>query len=218
MVRIRYSDLPAGLHVSAKAEGRRTVIYLLPGLTPEQRKAALIRVRSGARMGYGPKLTPVGVTVAIAADRLRSTIRNGALAMRAHPLLLIPPLIVFVSAALVFVLLVSVSITFRPASPPAAVNSHPAGLRQHGGRGGNHGSAPAALAPGSTASPDPSSSPGRSHTPGHSASPSPSPTSSTPGSPSPQPSSPGASPSPSPSPSSSGLCLRVGPLGVCLPV
>ena len=43
MIKIVYRDLSPGLHASADAEGRSTIISLLPGLTPEQRKAALMK-------------------------------------------------------------------------------------------------------------------------------------------------------------------------------
>ena len=46
MVKIRYSELPAGLHVRAEARGRDTVIYLLPGLTPAQRRAIVTATAS----------------------------------------------------------------------------------------------------------------------------------------------------------------------------
>jgi hypothetical protein len=32
LIKIRYADLPAGLHVRAECSGRSTIIYLLPGL------------------------------------------------------------------------------------------------------------------------------------------------------------------------------------------
>ena len=64
MVKIRYSELPAGLHVSAKKHGRRAIIYLQPGLTAAERRAALVRVRKGSRMGHGPALSACGIALA----------------------------------------------------------------------------------------------------------------------------------------------------------
>ncbi len=55
MIKIRYTDLPAGLHIGGGPR-KDTVIYLLPGLTAAQRQAALRRARSSARMGHGPRL------------------------------------------------------------------------------------------------------------------------------------------------------------------
>ena len=61
MIKIRYADLPGGLHVRVEARGKDTIIYLLPGLTVAQRRAALRRARSSARMGHGPRLPAPGV-------------------------------------------------------------------------------------------------------------------------------------------------------------
>ena len=62
MITIRYADLPEGLHARAEARGRRTVIYLRPGLTAEQRRLSLRRARQSARMGYGPRLPGRGAS------------------------------------------------------------------------------------------------------------------------------------------------------------
>ena len=105
MVKIRYTELPAGLHVAVRAQGRSTVIYLLPGLTPDQRRAALARARSSGLIGQGPLLPPFALARAMAADRAVTLTRNGVLAMRGHPMLLLPPLIVLVSGAIVFTLM-----------------------------------------------------------------------------------------------------------------
>ena len=121
MVKIRYSELPPGLHVSATRDGRRTVIYLLPGLTPLERRAALIRVRSGARMGLGPELPRLSMTLALGADRMRTTVRNGVAAMRVHPVLLLPPLILLTSGAVVLSSFVTLTV-----NQPQATGSAPA--------------------------------------------------------------------------------------------
>jgi hypothetical protein len=105
MVRIRYSELPAGLHVIARAERRGTVVYLQPGLTPAQRRAALGRARSSAHMGRGPALPATQMAIAIAADRVRTTASYGVAAARGHPMLLLPPLVGLVSVAMVFALM-----------------------------------------------------------------------------------------------------------------
>jgi hypothetical protein len=90
MVRIRYSELPVGLHVTAVAVGRQTIVYLLPGLTRAERQAALLRVRSSAHMGHGPSLPAFGLARALAADWLRTRARTLGAAVRRHPLLLVP--------------------------------------------------------------------------------------------------------------------------------
>lgn len=102
MVKIRYSELPAGLHVSAAADREGTVVYLQPGLTSAQRRAALTRVRSSARMGQGPMLPRPAMARAIAADRMRTSSRIGTAAALRHPMLFLPPVILLVVSAVAF--------------------------------------------------------------------------------------------------------------------
>lgn len=239
MIKIRYSDLPPGLHARVDIEGRHTVVYLLPGLTPRQRGAALHRVRSSGRMGHGPRLPARGMARALAADQLRTTLRNGASAIRAHPALLIPPLMILVSGALAFLLLTSVSIVYRP--DPAVRGAAPATShagRRPNGRDSRLGDRRVVVITPVAANPPPParhhgrhhgrpSSPSPSRSPSPSASATPSPGSPSPGSPSPGPTVPapdpapssGPPPAPAPSPSppnGGGVCVRVGPLGVCV--
>jgi hypothetical protein len=228
MVKIRYAELPAGLHVTAQADRRGTVVYLLPGLTPVQRRAALIRVRSSARMGHGPRLPVLAMAIAIAADRVRTTTRIGAAAARGHPMLFLPPLVVLVSSAIVFTLMSFVTLTVSPhgQAAPAALplptlgadvqsspSPSPSPSKRHHHRRPAH-----SLSGYATVSPSPSASvstaAGRRHPSGPKPSPSDSPTL---GSPSPSPS-PSPQPSPSPSPSSSGTCINLGPFGLCVKV
>ena len=141
MIKIRYSDLPGGLHLSADVRGNHTILFLLPGLTAAQRKAAIRRARSAARVGHGPVLPALGLARAVAADRIATTVRNGSAAMRMHPAVFLPPMIMVLSAAIAYVLLVSVSIRLYPpqaagrgpvlgAARPGPV--HPAGGRRPG--------------------------------------------------------------------------------------
>lgn len=231
MIKIRYADLPAGLHIRAVARGRDTVIYLLPGLTAAQRQAALRRARSSARMGHGPRLPVPGVLGAVMVDRMRTTVRNGAAAMRGHPAILVPPLVIVLSAAVAYILLVSVDIRIHDpqANGPAGPGTPIA----------------AAVAPPGGSADDPGAQPGSAsrNTSGHSqrpthkrsggsqgGSPSPSPTPSpakSTSAPSPSPSPPAAA-SPTPTaggvnstgsgsglPGAGGVCLDPGPPGVC---
>jgi hypothetical protein len=85
MVKIRYADLPGGLHARAETRGRHAIIYLRPGLTPAQRREGLRRARQSARMGYGPRLPAADVEVALAVDRIRITVRNATAAVCQHP-------------------------------------------------------------------------------------------------------------------------------------
>jgi hypothetical protein len=225
VVKIRYAELPAGLHVSAEPHGRDTIIYLQPGLTAGQRRAALTRVRSSGRMGHGPRLSAAGLAMAVSADKLRTTGRNGLGAMRVHPLLLLPPLILLVSAAIVFVLTSFVTVTVRQherttAQPPGLVVTPGRAPTHHRGSGSGPPPAQPAVNPGSA--------PGRgasglapSPRTGQSPTPSPSPTIPVPVLTSPpSPTSPGPtaspSPQPSPDPTQTDTCVKIGPLGLCL--
>ena len=127
MIKIRYADLPGGLHVRAVARGRDTVIYLVPGLTVDQRRAALRRARSSARMGHGPPLSATGVTCAMVADRIRTTVGNAAAAMRVHPAMFVPITVVILSATVAYFLLMSVTIKVRP--PQAGWRTRRSSLR-----------------------------------------------------------------------------------------
>jgi hypothetical protein len=238
VIKIRYADLPGGLHIRAVARGKDTVVYLVPGLTAMQRQAALRRIRSSARMGHGPRLPAAGLAGAVMLDRVRTTVRNAAAAMWAHPTILVPPIVIIVSAAIAYMLLVSVSIRVRepqaggsgaagdpvPAAvaPPALGRPQdPAGRPPGSGRTGRS-RAPAPRpsggkhpAPGTSPSPSPTPAPTGTH-------PAPSPSTTPPlrpGSPSASAPSPGGTNSAPPSsrrPDAGGACLIVGPLGVCL--
>jgi len=210
MITIRYADLPEGLFARAESDGRKTVIYLRPGLTPAQRQEGLRRARQTARMGYGPRLPAAGVQAARAADRCRITMRNAAAAVGHHPASSTLLAGLLAAAVACYVIFVSVSVRFvheppfvsmpgpRPAPVPAQM-AIPLTPGTAPGSGGQRG----ADAPG----------PARSATAGP-ASHSPSPRGS--GLPPPTSPPPGGSPSPSPSASPTGVCLNVGPLGVCL--
>ena len=226
MIKIRYSELPAGLHVRAETHGRSTFIYLVPGLTLAERRAALLRIRRSASMGYGPRLPAVGLAAAIARDRIRATIWNGTSAFRAHPILLLP-VVVVLTATMVYIMTADVTLTIHsPQSGPGPFALGPGS--NHGPRGpaaypvGAKGPAGSVPSPGR---PSPGPTPGqhsRSPSPTGSRRPRPTPGTSSPapttppgsGSPTPGPTT--SPPVPSPSPSASGTCVRVGPLGICL--
>ena len=260
MIKIRYADLPQGLHAQVRTGGRRPVIYLLPGLSPAQRRDALRRLIRTSRQGYGPRLRVSGVAFAVARDVTTSAARTGLAAVRGHPAGS-GVLAAFLAAAVVcYSLFVTVTVRLgpRPAvPPPAAAGAAPSGLRQAGGSGrspgagastpagtqravtGPHGASPTGGAGGAGSGPSgsapsgsvPSGSvPTGSGPSGPAASPGPVPTGtwSAPGGvlPSvPAGASPGSSSAPSPSaapapaspgPNPGGLCLQLGPLGVCI--
>jgi hypothetical protein len=245
LIKIRYADLPPGLHVRAEANGRDTIIYLLPGLTHAERRAALLRVRRSASMGHGPCLPASRVAAAVARNRITATTRNGAAAFRAHPLLLLPPVLIVASATLVYVMLSAVSVTFPHAAPgppgalgpapaPGRARAHPgssAGYQSgpqapggQAGRGSGRGSGPASRSgPGSGSD---SGSPGSVPGGGVAGSGSPAPDPPDPGSSAPASAGPGSSPTaaasaaaPSPTPTSAPAAPLPSPSassGVCL--
>jgi hypothetical protein len=85
MIHVRYKELSPGLHGKAELSRRGTTVYLLPGLTGRQRKAALRRLRQEASRGFGPELPRPDLAVALAADRFRVGVRNTAAVVRQHP-------------------------------------------------------------------------------------------------------------------------------------
>ena len=113
MVKIRYAELPAGLHVVTEERDGCTIVYLQPGLTPSQRRAALTFARLSARIGHGASLPPVDLAFALAADRVRTTGRNLVSAVRRHPVLLLP-LVVVVSGVIVVTMLSVVTVSASP--------------------------------------------------------------------------------------------------------
>jgi hypothetical protein len=229
MVRIRYAELPAGLHVRVEAGRRRTVIYLKPGLTAGQRRAALMRARSSGRMGYGPRLPAAELAAAMILDRVVVLWINTVRAVRARPALVIPVALV-IAAAVLLVLVSPVRIEIDPhataghhllqATRPTPelgdrrggpghqnpVSAGSSGSRPGSARSSPAGPSPARHSPSPTAGPHPSSSPASPSPGGGGPAPSASPAPSATGSP---------APSPAPSPSAS-VCLVIGPLGICL--
>jgi hypothetical protein len=243
VIKIRYADLPEGLHARAEAEGSGAVIYLRRGLSPAQRRVALRGVRRAARFGSGPRLPVSGVALAAARDTAKSTTRNGIAAVRYHPAGSLFLTALFASVIVCYVLFVSVSIRLIPSPPvPGALvapgqgglggtpgprySASQGGQQGQGGQGGQGGqqvSGPrgsykaAAGAPAHGSASASAGGWGGGNSQLAAPSPVPLPTSSPVPSPSPGPT--GASPAPSPSGSNpGGLCVNVGPLGVCLSV
>ena len=116
MIKIFYRDLSPGLHASAEAEGRNTVISFLPGLTPDQRRAALRRIRHSGRMGHGPRVPAGKLAIALALDRVTAAVRTGTAVVRLHPAGSALPVVFFSAAAVIFVLMATVSIHVLPAA------------------------------------------------------------------------------------------------------
>ncbi len=99
MIRIRYRDLPSGVHARAEYAGRSTTIYLQPGLTSAQRKAALRRLRQEARMGCGPSLPCARLVAACAADWARRGTCQLIAIVRLHPVGTLLPVLLLAAMA-----------------------------------------------------------------------------------------------------------------------
>jgi hypothetical protein len=113
MIKIRYRDpneLSPGLHAAAERHGRSTTVYLLPGLSAAQRRAALRRLKISARRGYDPKLPAPQLAVALAADRIRTTVGWAGAVFRSHPAGSTVPVMVVSAGAIAFLALSAVSI------------------------------------------------------------------------------------------------------------
>ena len=126
MIRIRYSTaLQPGLHGRVERHGRDTFVYLLPGLTPQQRRAALRRMRQQGRMGIGPRL-PVGqLAAALLADRVRRAFGQAGAIVRVHPAGSTLP-VMAVSVAITSFLVLSALDVHIVHLPPQAAGGNPA--------------------------------------------------------------------------------------------
>lgn len=241
LIRIRYSDLQPGLHASAETEGRHTVLYLVPGLSPTDRQSAIDRLRASAKVGHGPKLPAIPLALALIADSITVNTRNAVAAARLHPTGLAIPAVVLAGAGVLYALLVTVSIhmgmpatsalTLEPlpvTSAPASPGSSPSPSHQAAAAAGGHSAGPAQSSwlPGS---PMPVPAVPAGHTaPGSTQPRQPAPSPGRPtvsSSPQPSPSKTGPwtkSPTPSPSPSKTrgsggnGHCLNLGLVHLCV--
>ncbi len=113
MIKIRYRDLnelSPGLHAAAERHGRNTMVYLLSGLTAQQRRAALRRLRLCARMGHGPALPTAQLALALLVDRVRTGVGQAGAVFRLHPAGSTLPVMVVSAGAIAFLLFSTVSI------------------------------------------------------------------------------------------------------------
>ena len=119
MIKIRYRDpreLAPGLYAAAERHSRGTTVYLLPGLSVAQRRAALRRLRISARRGCGPRLPAAQLVVALLADRVRTAAGRAGAVFRSHPAASTVPVMVVSAGAIAFLALSAVSI--RVIQPP----------------------------------------------------------------------------------------------------
>ena len=113
MIKIRYRDadeLSPGIHAAAVAQGRSTIVFLLPGLTAAERRSALRRLRLSARMGYCPPLPRAQLALALMVDRIRTTVGQLGTLVRSHPAGSTVPVMVISAGAIAFLALSAVSI------------------------------------------------------------------------------------------------------------
>ena len=136
VIHIRYKSLSPGMHAEAECGLRGIVVYLLPGLTSAQRKAALRRLRQEGSRGCGPRLPSAQLAAALVVDRMRSGVGNMAAVARQHPIGALLPT-VLAGALLAAFVAASVSVRMTPApvsgSPGATSWSIPAGIPGRGG-------------------------------------------------------------------------------------
>jgi hypothetical protein len=91
VIRIRYRDFSAHadevtwLYGRAERSATGTVVYLQPGLTPGQRRAAIRRLRQEGARGLGPPLPPAALLLAMAVDGVRATFGTMGAVIRLHP-------------------------------------------------------------------------------------------------------------------------------------
>jgi len=113
MIRIRYrgsNELSPGLHAAAERHRRGTTVYLLSGLTAQERRSALRRLRLSARMGHCPRLPAGQLALALLADRIRTTVGRAGAVLRLHPAGSTLPVMVLSGGAIAFLLFSTVSI------------------------------------------------------------------------------------------------------------
>ena len=98
-------------------------MYLLPGLSAAQRRAALRRLQISARRGYGPRLPAPQLALALVADRIRTHVGWAGAVFRSHPAGSTVPVMVVSAGAIAFLALSAVSI--RVIHPPRASGPPP---------------------------------------------------------------------------------------------
>ena len=143
MIKIRYRDpreLAPGLYAAAERHSRGTTVYLLPGLSVAQRRAALRRLRISARRGCGPQLPAPQLAVALLVHRIRTAAGRAGAVFRSHPAASTVPVMVVSAGAIAFLALSAVSIRViqppRGASLPSFAGVAAAGLPANAGAPG----------------------------------------------------------------------------------
>ena len=136
MIRIRYSsELQPGLHGRVERHGGATFVYLLPGLTPRQRQAALRRMRQQGRMGISPRLPAAQLATALLADRVRAAFGQAGAIVRVHPAGSTLPVMAVSVAITSFLVLSALSVHIVRLPPQAAGGRAGIGSAPGGGAG-----------------------------------------------------------------------------------
>ena len=120
MIKIRYRDANEfcpGLHATAERRGRIITVYLLPGLTAAERKAAFRRLRLSGRRGCGPRLTAPQLAFALVVDRIRTAIARVGSVFRSHPAGTTGPVMLISAGAIAFLVL-SAAVSIHILRPP----------------------------------------------------------------------------------------------------
>jgi hypothetical protein len=114
-VRYRHShELSPGLNASVECSRRGPVVYLVPGLTRDERRAALRRLRMASRVGAGPELPAAQLALALLADRIRTAAWRAGAIFRLHPAASALPVLVLSAGVVVFLALSAMSIQVLP--------------------------------------------------------------------------------------------------------
>src|SRR5580693_2979996 len=117
MISVRYChwrDLSPGLNATAQSNGRGTVVYLVPALTRDERRAALRRLRMASRIGAGPELPAAQLALALLADRIRTAAGRAGAIFRLHPAGSALPALLLSVGVIVFLVLSAVSMQVLP--------------------------------------------------------------------------------------------------------
>jgi hypothetical protein len=145
MISVRYChsyELSPGLNASAECSRRGTVVYLVPGLTRDERHSALRRLRMASRVGAGPKLPAAQLALALLADRIRTAAWRAGAIFRLHPAGSALPVLLLSVGVVAFLVLSAVSMQVLPeqagAGPSPVLGRGPAAAA-----GGTHERGPA---------------------------------------------------------------------------
>src|SRR5580693_8600886 len=117
MISVRYyhsHELSPGLNASVECSRRGTVVYLVPGLTRDERHSALRRLRMASRVGAGPELPAAQLALALLADRIRTAAWRAGAIFRLHPAGSALPVLLLSAGVVVFLALSAVSIQVLP--------------------------------------------------------------------------------------------------------